>query len=270
MSLPERKTSAPIAELNASVYARDAHHYARSLELQRPEQALLKRFKRRWPQIDMLDIGVGAGRTAYTFSALTKSYVGLDYVPEMIDLSRNLIGEDADTLFRVCDARDLSRFYGSRFDFALFSFNGIDAVDHDDRLRILREIRKVIADDGRFAFSSHSLGALPFRSQRPQLRLHHPRSLARELRRSARISAGRWAANRSVDLREAYARGWALVRDQAHDFDLITYYVLPEFQAAQLEAAGFSLCTTYDLAGKEVDVQQPGRDPWLYYLCRAR
>jgi SAM-dependent methyltransferase len=265
---PSDGNATPIAELNAGVYARDAHRYTSSFELQRPEQALLKGFKGRWSRVDMLDIGVGAGRTAYTFSAITRRYVGIDFVPEMIELSREIVGEDADTLFSVCDARDLSRFYGRRFDFVLFSFNGIDSVDHNDRLAILREIRKVIADDGRFAFSSHSLRALPFGLERPRLSPRHPRYFARQLWSSARISAGRLAANRSVDLPDAYARGWALVRDQAHDFNLITYYVLPEFQVAQLEEAGFSLCTTYDLAGRQVDVRAPGRDPWLYYLGR--
>ena len=40
----------------------------------------------------MLDIGVGAGRTGYTFAPLVQRYVGLDYSPQMVAWARRLLG----------------------------------------------------------------------------------------------------------------------------------------------------------------------------------
>src|SRR3954462_6564324 len=59
--------------------------------------------------------------------------------------------------FEHADARDLSHFESGQFDFILFSFNGIDFVNHIDRLRILKEIARVLDPGGVYAFSSHNL-----------------------------------------------------------------------------------------------------------------
>jgi hypothetical protein len=42
------------AESNATVFDRDAEQYTRILQLQRPEQVFLRRFRERWMQIDMV------------------------------------------------------------------------------------------------------------------------------------------------------------------------------------------------------------------------
>src|SRR5215475_3747471 len=99
------------------------------------ERAVLGRLRDDLSQLEMLDIGVGTGRTGYTFAPLVKRYVGIDYSPRMIDRARALLGENGRVELRVADARNLSSVEGS-FDFVLFSYNGIDAVEHADRLRI--------------------------------------------------------------------------------------------------------------------------------------
>ena len=261
-------TTGAAAEENAAIFERDAAYYTRVWALQKPERVLLKRFKDRWPQTDMLDLGVGAGRTAYTFAALTRSYIGVDYSPSMIGLCRSLIGEDESTRFLVCDARDLSQFHGANFRFVLFSFNGIDYVGHEDRLRILREIRRVIADDGFLAFSSHSLATLPFRLRVARPSARHPSRSAHELWRTGKRAAKYQLQNRQIDLPRARTRGWALLRDEAHDFGVVTYYVEPGYQVSQLEDAGFTSRDVYNMSGCAVDPAQPGRDAYLYYLCR--
>jgi ubiquinone/menaquinone biosynthesis C-methylase UbiE len=42
----------------------------------------------------------------------------------------------------------LSRFPAGWFDFVLFSYNGIDFVDHAGRLQVLKEIARVLASGG--------------------------------------------------------------------------------------------------------------------------
>jgi SAM-dependent methyltransferase len=239
--------------------------YAVDRSLTPPERSLLALLRGRWATLDMLDLGVGAGRTAYTFSAIARSYVGLDFSPRMIERARELIDENARTSLVVGDARDLSAWYGRGFGVVLFSFNGIDAVDPEDRNVILREVRKVIADDGVFAFSSHSLHALPFdvRLRRPSLQ-----APARSTYRAIRRSIGLARANRSVNFEDAWERGWALIRDDAHDFSLVLCYVSPAHQVEELAQAGFARCAVLDMSGREVDADAPGRDPHLFYVAR--
>jgi SAM-dependent methyltransferase len=254
-------------ETNREIYSRDTGDYS-DLALARPEQQLLSLFGTRWSQIEMLDVGIGAGRTSYTFAPLAGRYVGIDYSPQMVDLARGLLGETDDRVeLLVADARDLSGLRGP-FDFVLFSFNGLDSVGHEDRLKILAELRKASKPDGHFLFSSHSMRALPLatrKARNPDASL--PRaaySWMRQLSRARRVQA----ENRKLDLPAARKRGWAIVRDGAHNFDVEYYYVEPAFQEAQLEDAGFRLIAARDHTGNPVDIQSPGRDPWLHYHCR--
>ena len=73
--------------------------------------------------------------------------------------------------------------------------------------------------------------------------------------------------NRSLDLRAARARGWAIVRDSAHRFRLATHYTTPACQLRQLEEAGFTHIEVLDRSGKVVVLDRPSADSWLYYHC---
>jgi SAM-dependent methyltransferase len=253
------------AAADAATWDRLSDFYASDLALTPPERTLLQMFRGAWQDLDVLDLGVGAGRTAYTFAGLARRYVGIDFSPGMIEHARRLVGEDARTSFVVQDVRDLSPWHGQDFRFVLFSFNGIDAVDPADRRIVLSEVRQVIADDGVFAFSSHSLHALPFDTslRRPSLRA--PLS---STYRSIRRTFGLARANRQLDLDRAWERGWTLVRDDAHDFSLVLCYVSPAHQLAELAEAGFPSCELLDMSGRRVDAGAPGRDPHLFYVAR--
>lgn len=239
--------------------------YAADVALTPPERSLLTRFRGQWQDRDVLDLGVGAGRTAYTLAALARSYVGVDFSPQMIEHARRRVGEDDRTSFVVRDVRDLSPWHGRNFGLVLFSFNGIDAIEPVDRGLILSEVRRVIADDGLFAFSSHSLHALPFDVKLRAPALHAP---IRSTYRSIRRTIGLARANRQLDLDAAWEQGWTLVRDDAHDFALVLCYVSPAHQVAELAQAGFGTCEVLDMAGREVDPEAPGSDAHLFYIAR--
>lgn len=239
--------------------------YAADVALTPPERSLLTRFRGAWQDLDVLDLGVGAGRTAYTLAALARSYVGVDFSPQMIEHARHRVGEDDRTSFVVRDVRDLSSWHGRNFGLVLFSFNGIDAIEPADRGLILSEVRKVIAENGLFAFSSHSLHALPLDAKLRAPSLHAP---IRSTYRSIRRTIGLARANRRLDLEAAWGQGWTLVRDDAHDFALVLCYVSPVHQLAELARAGFGTCEVLDMAGREVDPHAPGPDPHLFYIAR--
>jgi SAM-dependent methyltransferase len=101
----------------------------------------------------ILDLGVGGGRTVPLLRAVSRDYVALDYTPELVAACRQKY-PDADV--RHGDARDLSRFADGSFRLVVFSFNGIDSVNADDRMTILREVHRVLCPGGLFLFSAHN------------------------------------------------------------------------------------------------------------------
>src|SRR5262245_27332066 len=95
----------------------------------------------------ILDLGVGGGRTIPIMRALTKDYVAMDYLPELVEAARRRF-PSVDV--QLGDARDLSRFGNDRFHLVVFSYSGIDAVAHEDRTRILTEVHRVLQPGGVF------------------------------------------------------------------------------------------------------------------------
>lgn len=254
-------------EPNQQVFDEDVAVFT-DMALMPAERAVLPRLAPRIAAIDMLDIGVGTGRTGWTFAPLVHRYVGIDYSPRMIEAARRRLGGGPGVELAVGDARDLSQIEGE-FDFVLFSFNGIDAVSPEDRLRVLDQVRAKLRPDGRFLFSTHSLGTLPFDERRalsPRFagsrayRVYAALKGVQYARRIRRINSG-------LDLEAARRRGWDVIPSMAHDFRILDYYVDPEFQVRQLAEHGFAVEAVFDPAGEEVTLPHPSRDPWFDYLC---
>jgi len=231
-----------------------------------PEEALLRRLGDRLQGMDMLDLGVGAGRTTAVFAPLVARYVGLDYAAEMVDRARARPGLTTVELLAVADARDLTRWHGRGFDLVLFSFNGIDYVDVPDRRRILDEVRRCLAENGTFAFGTHSLNALPLRHRLERPTVCDPvRPLVRSVRRAIRVAR----LNRGLDLETARGRGWTQIRDDAHGFSIpATTYVDPAYELHELRESGFAVEDVLDTSGASVSPEAPGNDAHLFYVCR--
>lgn len=259
-----------VKEKNRRIFDSCTHAYL-GRELFRPEQRFLQLLRGRWADADVLDLGVGAGRTAYTFSAIARSYVGVDFSPRMIEMSRATIGESDRVKFILGDCCDLSFLNGRQFDVVIFSFNGIDCVGHDDRLSILAEIKKLVrAETGCFFFSSHNLHMYPFPLTLPPFRVSRAlRSLYHVSRASAQHVLLKFL-NRHVNTTVAFRRGWEILRDGAHSVELRLCYITPECQVAQLKELGFEVITIYDLEGNSIDPAKPPKDWWFHYLCRLK
>ena len=131
-------------------------YYAETNELMAAERQLFERLR---PEIEgktVLDIGIGTGRTTPHLAALAGHYIGFDYSPEMVQRAREL---HPGLEIIECDARDLSRFGENRFDFIVFSFNGIDSVPDTDRQVVFKEVFKALRPGNAFMFSSHNLAS---------------------------------------------------------------------------------------------------------------
>ncbi len=256
---------------NEDVYrlAGVAADYARQSDLQPPEETILRLMLPDLPRARMLDLGVGGGRTTLHFAKWAREYVGADYSESMIAECRRRFSAYPDHIsFTVCDARSMEMFASGSFDFILFSFNGIDYVAHSDRLKILKEIRRVGKPGGWFCFSSHNLNSCAQLFELPQMVSLNPR-FARRTAKRLLVRLLNWR------LRPATVRSspYIVINDGSHGRQLGTYYIRPEEQLAQL-SEDFTDVHVLSLAtGAEVGGQNELRsveDSWLYYLCRIR
>lgn len=254
-------------ESNQQVFDEDVSLFT-DMSLKPAERIVLRRLAPRVHQIDMLDLGIGTGRTAWTYAPLVKSYVGIDYSPRMIEAAKKRLAGEADVELLVGDARDLATI-DKKFGFILFSFNAIDAVPPEGRLQVLDQVRSKLRPDGLFQFSTHSLGALPFDTRRPP----SPRFAGVPgYRLYATLAGIRYAyrirkINRGLDLPTARRRGWDVIPSMSHNFRIRDYYADPEFQVEQLREHGFQVVTIIDTEGNEVTLPHRSRDPWFDYLC---
>ncbi len=122
-------------------------------ELFPAEKVLFEKLSAKIENSKILDIGVGGGRTTKYLLPLASDYTGVDYVSEFVERVKTKYESGN---FLCADARDLNEFADKNFDFILFSYNGIDYVSHEDRLKILKEIYRVLKKGGTFMFSSHN------------------------------------------------------------------------------------------------------------------
>ncbi len=247
-----------------------AEGYAQQSGLQPPEETILRQMLPLLLTSRMLDIGVGGGRTTIHFAKRVREYVGTDYSESMIAACEQRFSEHPDTVsFKVCDARSMEMFETDSFDFVLFSFNGIDYVLHEDRRKVLEEMRRVGKPGGYVAFSAHNLNsALKMFTFRWMISLNPKR-----IRRTAKRLLLRFFYNRHVRKEALRNAPYAELYDGAHKGKLFNYYIRPTVQVEQLnefftEIQVFSLTT-----GAEIEdwaQLENIQDSWLYYLCRIK
>lgn len=252
----------------------DVHQVARfqSAEgwIDRSERILLERIRREYVHGDVLDIGVGGGRTVPLLNRGEGRYVGIDFVPELINAARKRFPE---VDLRVGDARHLD-FPDACFDVAVFSINGLDAVSHADRASALREIRRVLRPGGAFVFSTHNSDG-PGPHERPwglpPMTVRQPRSSARALlRRATRFQKSMKNYRASVAKRDI-GPNWIVTGSGAHDFGLVVHYTTAPALEADLRESGFTgpIELWDDREGKPVGVARPQRR-WWYFNVLAR
>jgi SAM-dependent methyltransferase len=243
--------------------------YMRS-DLFPPERELLLILRDRLSQMDMLDLGVGAGRTSFIFAALTRTYLGVDYAKSMVEMCRKRFGESSRQKFVCLDAADLLSLDDQAFDLILFSFNGIDCVELERRHKILREVHRLLRSDGYFFFSGHALESFPWPIQWPHFRLTRPLRSLVAFARKAIWNGRRYWANRAQDATEVKKRGWAYLQDGAHSFGLILFYATREHHIRELREHGFEIERRFGLDGRKLGLDESVQDYSIHYLCRKR
>jgi SAM-dependent methyltransferase len=232
---------------------------------------------------DLLDVGIGTGRTTSLLRLLTANYVGIDYVEEMVQTAR-LRHPGID--LRLADARDLIEFDQESFDLVTFSYNGIDAVDHDDRQLILASFRRVLRPGGYLMFSTLNADG-PAALERPW-RLNPPmgwhigslqpqgysrsKQLAGELRHTVRSPGDRPKSVRNwLRLRRGVSSGdgWDMAPIGAHRFSLLVHLTRPVDICREMAVHGFDVESIIGSdEGKPIDGAKPSLDWWFHVIAR--
>jgi SAM-dependent methyltransferase len=195
---------------------------------------------------DILDIGIGNGRTARVLAVLAKYYVAIDYAPLVVAEARKTMPH---LQVHLEDMRDLARWGDGTLDFVFGPNNVIDAVSHDDRLKTLREARRVLRDGGLFVFTTHN--RCYFGAQAgPRLRVsRNPVTFAYQLVRYLRSVR----LHRRMKPMRRFEDEYALLDDcigPAHA--LLHYYIDRTAQERQLASLGFDLVDVIDKRGATV------------------
>lgn len=214
------------------------------------EQALFHRWIR--PGSQILDLGVGVGRTTEWLSERSRTYIGIDIGQAMIAAAQT---EHPDADLRVGDAADLSEFKATSFDVVVFSYNGIDCLSDLDRARCLSACRRVLRPDGVLIFSCHSPRALV-------ASVPHDKSAIGWLGRTAYGSCRRFSR---LVVTKAFWRGTGWIHDPAQGgMDL--HYATPGSVKHELSRHGFGLLDRE--AGDLPLIPFKLRVPWWYYVAR--
>ena len=236
-----------------------------SQDIEPSEMVALMRYQQHFNDRDVLDIGVGTGRTTRSLATLARRYVGIDYSPVMVSHARKAC-PNAEILNG--DVRDLKMFLPAAFDSVLATNNVLDALSHADRLKALREIRRVMKIGGVLIFSSHNrnysqaLGGPRFKWSKS------PIGLAR--------SALVWfrSARNHIKIKglRKFERDFALINDTGHEYAVLHYYITEAALATQLDLCSFQLLEVLNNDGEWFPPasRDTSRWGWLMYVACAR
>src|SRR4030042_4826669 len=256
--------------------------YAKRNYLEKPEIAILDELFYKLASMDMLDMGVGGGRTTSYFAPIAKSYIGADYASQMVKICREKFKDKYK--FIESDVRSMDEFEDDSFDFVLFSFNGIDSFGHQDRLRALKEIRRVLKNNGYFCFSSHNLNWKNlhnlFSFKLNDYNSKNIYGIKNPIKRQAYLFKTKYRAFRLALLNKSFKMADLIARlrekDHGHIYDnslngkAKIYYISYNEQLRQLERAGFIEIFSYSKNGlKTTDEEELNNGGWIYYLCKA-
>jgi len=250
-------------QFNHKIYTSDevVGWYDKLDMLLEPERVILEKLRGEITGKKLLDIGVGGGRTTKYLLEFSSDYTGIDYSPQFVELVKKKFS--LENVFH-CDARDMSRFADGAFDFVLFSFNSIDYIDHEGRIKALKEIRRVLKPGGVFMFSTHNrswkdTGKLPW-----QLERRWTPGFFKDCLVTLLLSPRRARMKRL----ETHTDEYAILNDNAHNYSLLTYHISIPAQLRQLAALGFGDTEAYDMKGNRVS--EDDQYNWTYFFTRKK
>ncbi|MBL7050290.1 MAG: class I SAM-dependent methyltransferase [Nitrospira sp.] len=240
-------------------------------EIQDPEKAILDEIRNEITGKKLLDIGVGVGRTIATLKQISNDYIGIDYSQAMVDECNRRY---PDTKVILDDARNMSGFKDGEFDCVFFTYNAIDYVSHEDRLKMLHEIFRVLKKGGCFVFSSHNKHCLDFPGYVSLWSpLHSLNPFRKFVFNPVKFASKVFAMFKGIlnHLRNSkyviHTDDYSIINDKEQIYQIMTYYISIASQRQQLQNIGFKPdINAYDRYGNIIDKES--HNTWIYYLAR--
>ncbi len=192
---------------------------------------------------DVLDIGVGAGRTSRYLAPLARRYEAVDYSPVMVAYVKKIMPRIS---VRQADFRELTAFAGESFDFILATDNVIDALPHQGRLRALSEAYRVLRPGGILAFSCHNIR---YKKAFSGPRLRWSSNPLRFAANCAGYVLSLWNHLHVAPLRTTTSE-YALLNDPGHRYACLHYYAARSTVCSQLASAGLRYVEAFDRRGQ--------------------
>lgn len=219
----------------------------------------------------ILDVGVGAGRSAGLLGMLSAEYVGVDYVDVMVSGAQR---EYPEVDIRWGDARSLD-FADCAFQLVFFGNTGLDSLSHADRKIALNEMYRVLAPGGIMIYSTlnrlgpfYKAGPGPIPAT-PGGRVT-PYRVARFIYRSATRPSDHLHGFRNIRRNRGLFEdhgSWAVDTMPTHEWGLVVHYVTSEYARAEAAAVGLGEVCLLDRDGSEIT---PGalapHTPWIYVV----
>lgn len=254
-------TTTNLDVLNRSTYRRDdvVTFYKDVNALLPAERVILDELANEFAGKKILDIGVGGGRTTPFLLDISEDYTAIDYAEEM---AKGTAAKYPNAKVLQMDATNMSEFEDSSFDFVTFTYNGLDSVSHESRIKIISEVNRVLKPGGRFMFSSHNRDYVNFN------KLPWRWNVKWDLKFAIFVLHCLYHLPKHYKMKkhEVFAEDYAIVNDGDHRFSLMLYYIGQAKQVKQLRDAGFSITTVYDIEGRQTDNDSVSH--WLHYVAQ--
>ncbi len=234
-------------------------YYQETETLFKTEKILFEKLIPKIQNKKILDIGIGGGRTTRYLSQISNDYIGVDYVAEFAEETSK---KYPDAQILCGDARNLKDFADETFDFVLFSYNGLDAISSEDRLKALKEIYRTLKKGGIFMFSSHNRNYKYFNRLPWRRKIEYDLSFVRFFM----YCLYHLPKHLKMKKYEICTDDFAIVNDPDHRYSMLIYYICIEKQVKQLANIGFFDVEAYDFEGRLVDHDLSSN--WIYYLAK--
>lgn len=221
----------------------------------------------------VLDIGVGTGRTTALLRLLTDDYIGIDYVPVMIEQARLAMpGND----LRVGNVLDLREFGDGSQTLVFFSYNGLDSIDHDSRSVALAEMARVTAPGGYVVYSTLNLES-PHRARMPWTPPPRPTEQGveglvlwafRAFRSTVLFPLNIVNRRRKLKMSKS-GDGWASLPAPGAGWRLVLHFTTLERAKREIAAAGLVLERVITIDGRDI-TGRDSTDATYFYLVTRR